>query len=66
VTLSSPVIINGKTEGVVAIDFHLENVFTRIINYRPNDVSYAFVINEAGNWIDYGAESIPRTAGTLA
>ena len=49
ISLSEPVVINNQFVGVAGVDFRLATVFRSIVNYRPNEYSYAFVINDAGN-----------------
>ena len=48
-TLSSPTYnLNGEFLGVVAIDVPLDEIFVDLLNYRPNDLSYAFIMNNYG------------------
>ena len=48
-TLAGPVFKDNKFLGVVAVDLTLKEVFVDVWSYRPNEISYAFIMDSNGS-----------------
>ena len=50
-SVSSPIYRNNEFKGVVAMDLVIEELFFFASSFRPNEFSYAFVMNNNGWYI---------------
>ncbi|XP_076812144.1 VWFA and cache domain-containing protein 1-like isoform X2 [Clavelina lepadiformis] len=53
ITASLPVYVRSNLIGVAAVDVTIEELFAETTNIVPGELSYSFVVNEAGLMIDH-------------
>lgn len=64
--VGSPIVVNGKNIGVVAIDVQVENILSVTGSMKDGDIGYVFVLDNKGDFISHPVYTAKEQLQTIA